>query len=62
MTDDNEVEKVKLNNNSLADEIRFPRPSLVLDEFFSEPEEIFTGDSAGLREAAEIILRRRNPK
>jgi hypothetical protein len=61
MSDENEVEKVKLNNNSLADEIRFPRPDLVIDEFFSE-EETFTGDSAGLREAAEIIIRRRKPK
>ena len=53
------TEKVKMNDGTLADELKIPRPDLVLDEFFSEPERIYTGDSDGLRQAAEELIRRR---
>ena len=58
--EDDELAKVKLSNGKIVDEIKFQRPDLVMDVFFTEPETIFTGDKSGLLEAAaELVARRR---
>ena len=60
--DETELAKVRLSNGKIVDEIKFVRPDLVMDVYFTEPETIFTGDKAGLREAAAELIRRRQHK